>query len=118
MNPLALFMDWYTRQLQVTRASIPSACCLSTLGLDNFPNARFVSLKEIANDAFVVTGPLSSRKGLEIHHSNKVALTFWWAETERQVRIQGEATRIPDKLADKYFAERSQEAQVVSLVSR
>jgi pyridoxamine 5'-phosphate oxidase len=46
---------------------------------------------------------LNPRKGHEINLCNKVALTFWWVETERQVRIQGEATQISKALADKYF---------------
>ena len=97
--------------------SIPSACCLSTIGLDGFPNARFVSLKEVKNEAFIITGPVNSKKGLEIQHSPIVALTFWWADSERQVRCQGSAVEIADFEADKYFSERSRESQIVSCVS-
>ena len=118
MNPLQLFTQWYNEELKLTKVRIPSACCLSTIGLDDFPNARFVSLKEIVEDAFIVTGPLASRKGLEIGKCNKVALTFWWTETERQVRIQGEAIEIADNLADKFFWERPFDSQIVSLISR
>jgi len=117
MMPIQIFIDWYSQELKQTNARIPSACCLSTIGVDNYPNARFVSLKEIVDDKFIITGPLTSRKGLEILQSNKVALTFWWTSTERQVRIQGEATQISDQQADKYFSERSVDSQIVSLVS-
>ena len=117
MNPIALFEAWYAEELGLTQVSIPSACCLSTTGLDGYPNARFVSLKEILDDRFIITGPLASRKGREIAQSDKVALTFWWTQTERQIRIQGEASLISDELADKYFAERPRDAQLVSLTS-
>lgn len=33
------------------------------------------------------------------------------------MRIQGKATKITDQLADKYFAERNRESQIVSIVS-
>ena len=66
MNPITLFQNWFAEAVEASSASIPSACCLSTLGLDGYPNARFVSLKEIVEDSFVVTGSLASRKGLEI----------------------------------------------------
>ena len=117
MKPVQLFESWYDEELQLTTANVPSACCLSTIGLDGYPNARFVSLKEVVDESFVVTGPLSSRKGLEIDYTNKVALTFWWTVTERQVRIQGDATKISGTLADKYFGDRGIESQIVSFVS-
>ena len=117
MTHIQIFNQWFNDELKLTKVRIPSACCLSTIGSDNYPNARFVSLKEIVEDNFVVTGPLTSRKGIEINLINNVALTFWWTETERQVRIQGNATTIGDKLANKYFSERNRNSQIVSMVS-
>lgn len=117
MSPIELFNKWYNEELNLTTVKIPSACCLSTIGIDGFPNARFVSLKEVTSNHFIITGPTTSRKGIEINSNNKVALTFWWTETERQVRIQGTATKISEKLADKYFAERNRESQIVSIIS-
>jgi len=117
MTPIQLFIKWFGEEQELTTVRIPSACCLSTIGVDGFPNARFVSLKEVEENRFIVTGPLTSRKGTEISRINKVALTFWWTETERQVRIQGNTTRITEQLADKYFAERGRDSQIISIVS-
>jgi pyridoxamine 5'-phosphate oxidase len=116
-TPIKIFSKWFDEELKLTTVSIPTACCLSTIGTDNYPNARFVSLKEIIENNFIITGSLTSRKGLEINETNKVALTFWWTETERQVRIQGNSTIISDELADKYFTERNRDSQIVSIVS-
>ena len=116
-RPIEIFNKWFSEELNLTKVSIPTACCLSTIGTDNYPNARFVSLKGIVNKNFIVTGTLTSRKGLEINETNKVALTFWFTETERQIRIQGNATVINNELADKYFAERNRDSQIVSIVS-
>jgi len=101
-----------------TSVSIPSACCLSSFGLNGYPNARVVSLKEIIEDTFIITGPLASRKGKELLNNPKVSLVFWWTETGRQVRIQGEATQIDDELANIYFKERNKESQIVSQISK
>ncbi len=117
MTPIEHFKEWFKEELNLTKVRIPTACCLSTIGIDGFPNARFVSLKDIVENSFVVTGALSSRKGIEINNTNKVALTFWWTETERQVRVQGNATIVSKELADKYFAERNRNSQIVSIVS-
>ena len=117
-DPISLFKKWYHEELQNNDAQIPSACCLSTTGLDGYPNARFLSLKDIINNSFIITGSLKSRKATEINASNKTALSFWWAASGRQVRIQGDAYQIEDEIADKYFQERSKESQVISLISK
>jgi len=115
-NPIELFTNWFEEEKALSKTQIPTAVCLSTIGIDNFPNARFVSLKELIDDSFVITGPLNSRKGIEIENNDKVALTFWWTETERQVRIQGVADKIPEQLADKYFKARSENSKAVSVI--
>lgn len=117
MTAIQHFDTWYKEELSLTKVNLPAACCLSTIGLDGFPNARFVALKDIVENSFIVTGPLTARKGIEINANSKVALTFWWAATERQIRIQGFATKITEQLADQYFAARSRESQLVSIVS-
>ena len=116
MNPVQLFDEWLSEELKHKTAGISTACCLSTIGLDGYPNARFVSLKETHNNRFIITGPLNSRKGLEIKINGKVALAFWWTATERQVRIQGTATIISHAQAEKYFSDRSFESQIVSTI--
>ena len=116
-TPIEQFNKWFKEELSLTKVRIPTACCLSSIGLDGYPNARFVSLKDVVEDGFIITGTLTSRKGIEIKNCNKAALTFWWTKTERQVRVQGNATDISGQLADKYFAERSRDSQIVSLVS-
>lgn len=118
MNPIEKFTDWHQAELRQTTLQNPSSCCLSTVGTDGFPNSRFVSLKEIKTERFVVTGSYASRKAREIAIDNKVALAFWWPCTERQVRIQGVARVIGRAEADRYFHERGRSAQLVSSISR
>jgi pyridoxamine 5'-phosphate oxidase len=116
-NPIEKFEQWYQEVKDCSKVNIPSACCLSTNGLDEYPNARFVSLKGIINNSFIITGSQTSRKGFEIKNSDKVALTFWWPETEKQIRIQGTATKLSNKNADIYFSERNRESQILSIIS-
>ncbi|MFT4662215.1 MAG: pyridoxamine 5'-phosphate oxidase [Glaciecola sp.] len=116
MNPLILFEKWFSEEKNLNKLKLPSACCLSTIGLDGYPNSRFVSLKEIANDSFVITGPLNSRKGNEIENCPKAALTFWWTSTERQIRIQGDVSKISKPNAEIYFEQRNRDSKIVSTV--
>jgi len=116
MGPIKQFKKWYKDETKESPVRIPSACCLTSIGLDGYPNARFVSLKEIIDNKFVVTGSLKSRKGVELLANPKASLTFWWTATERQIRIQGDSIQIENKLADKYFKARNKEAQIVSQI--
>jgi len=118
MDPITTFKQAYAQQLQQTAERIPSACCLSTTGLDAYPNSRIVSFKGIREDQMIITGPLYSRKGSEIDKNPKVSLVFWWHETEKQIRIQGIARTIDAAWADLYFDARNTEAKIISHISR
>jgi pyridoxamine 5'-phosphate oxidase len=115
MNPLELFEEWYDNEKQASTLKLPAACCLSTIGLDGYPNSRFVSLKEVSEKGFIITGSFDSRKGKEIEKTPKASLTFWWTETQSQVRIQGDVVKITPREANNYFKERSRAAQIVSV---
>jgi pyridoxamine 5'-phosphate oxidase len=117
IDPLEIFRNGYDEELSKSRVRLPSACCLGTIGLDGYPNSRFVSLKEVRGEDFIFTGPLNSGKGQELLKNPKVSLTFWWTETERQVRVQGVAVPLSNELADSYFKDRNKDAQVLAYVS-
>jgi len=116
LDPIGIFKNWYNDEKKISKALIPSACCLSTIGIDGFPNARYVSLKDICSGKFIITGSIITQKGLEIFQNNKVALTFWWNETKRQVRIQGFADKISNDAADIYFAERDISSKLATVI--
>ena len=118
MDPTDQFKDWFKKETDVTTSALPSACCLSSIGIDGYPNARFVSLKEVRDGLFIVTGSIVSRKGKEITKNPKVALTFWWPSTEKQVRVQGTTSIIDASRAEQYFQDRSHDSRIVSQISR
>lgn len=116
MTPVRLFESWLADEVQQSTLELPFACCLSTIGTDGYPNSRFVSLKEVFDDSFVVTGPTDARKGIEVAACSRVALAFWWTATMRQVRIQGDASIMPAAKTDEYFEQRNRESKIVSTV--
>lgn len=118
MDPFIKFQSWYQEEVEASDTLIPSACCLSTIGTDGYPNARFVSLKEMKDEQFIINGPMDSRKGNEIIYKPRAALTFWWPVTGRQVRVQGDVRKIDPSEADRYFRERQRESQIVSWASK
>lgn len=117
MNPMEQLLDWQKEQQKQAKSEMPGLCCLSTIGEDDFPNARYVSLKEINDQGFIMTGPLQSMKGKELLSCSKTALTFWWKETGRQVRVQGEATQLSPQEADEIFVELTRDVQILCWAS-
>ncbi|WP_448532764.1 pyridoxamine 5'-phosphate oxidase [Parathermosynechococcus lividus] len=104
-NPLHQFQVWFTDAVNAELPE-PNAMTLATIGLDGMPAARVVLLKELDERGFVFFTNYRSRKGQELAHTPKAALVFWWAELERQVRIEGTVERISAAESDHYFATR------------
>jgi pyridoxamine 5'-phosphate oxidase len=76
-----------------------------------------VLLKGFDERGFVFFTNYLSRKGLEIEENPNVALVFYWKELERQVRIEGLASKVSDEESDEYFQSRPRESQAGAIVS-
>ena len=64
----------------------PNAMCLSTCK-DNVPTARYVLLKHHDEKGYVWYTNYTSRKSQDLLENPRAALTFWWGDLERSVRI-------------------------------
>ena len=116
-DPLRVLNEWLHAASE-SALRVPHACTLSTIGLDGAPNARSVAIKGVTDAGIVVTGPTGSRKGRELATDPRCAITGWWDELGRQVRIQGTATPLDRETAAKFFAARPREARLIAIVSR
>lgn len=117
-NPIDLFRQYYDEARADSPLAHPQAFCLSTIGSDGTPEARFVALKEILDEGFVFCSSADSAKGQEIAKNPAVALTFWWDNAEKQVRISGRAETVDDERSDRYFARRYRASQITSHASK
>lgn len=84
----------------------PTAMNLATVDENGKPNSRMVLLKQTTPQGFIFFTNYLSRKGQALSQHPFAALTFFWAELERQVRIEGRVERLPEALSDEYFASR------------
>ena len=84
----------------------PTGVNVATVNEDGRPTSRMVLLKEVNEQGFVFFTNYHSRKGRAIEHNPFVALTFFWPELERSVRIEGKAEKISPEQSDEYFATR------------
>lgn len=115
--PFMVFAHWLHEHTSKSRSNYTGACVLSTVGMDGYPNARNVSIKLLEYPYLIFGTPINSLKSIEIKASKKVALTFWWEESMRQIRIQGIASELDEETADFVFEKRNKGSQVVSLIS-
>lgn len=115
-DPIEQFSLWFDEAVQA-QARVPNAMTLATVGADCRPSARVVLLKGVEEGCFVFYTNFDSRKGHELASSPYAALVFFWAELERQVRIEGNVHRVSDADADAYFRSRPRGSQLGSWAS-
>jgi pyridoxamine 5'-phosphate oxidase len=109
-DPFNQFRVWLDEAIDSEVPEV-NAMCLSTLGMNGFPNARIVLLKEM-DHWFVFFTNYESEKGREIAANPKASLTFFWPELERQVRIMGLIEKVSNKESDEYFLSRPKGSQI------
>ena len=116
VDPLALFDRWFTAACDGERDA--NAMSLGTATPDGRPSIRTVLLKGYGADGFVFYTNYNSRKAREIADNARVTLMFFWPGPERQVRIEGTATRVSAAESDEYFASRPLESRISVYASR
>jgi pyridoxamine 5'-phosphate oxidase len=110
-NPILQFEKWFDEALQ-SNALEPSAMTLATISETGRPSARIVLLKGITDKRFYFFTNYQSQKGKELETNPACALTFFWPELERQVRISGFAQRATADESDQYFHSRPRGSQL------
>jgi pyridoxamine 5'-phosphate oxidase len=110
-DPLRQFQRWLDEAI-AGQLPEPTAMTLATADADGTPAARIVLLKGMDARGFVFFTNYQSRKGGELAARPAAALLFYWVELERQVRIDGVASRVDAADSDAYFASRPQLARI------
>lgn len=104
-DPMAQFTRWFDEAVNAAVVE-PNAMCLATATPDASPSARMVLLKGFDARGFVFYTDYRSRKGQELADNPRASLCFFWAELERQVRINGAVQRVSRAESDEYFQSR------------
>ena len=116
-DPIKKFNLWLNEAVN-DGVKEPHAMVLSTVNHMGAPSARIVLLREVCSDGFVFYSNYLSKKGSQISENNKVALTFYWEELEKQIRIEGEANKIEPYKSDNYFSTRPFESKISAIISK
>lgn len=115
-NPLIQFSKWMNEALEAD-VNEPTAMNLATVNNQNRPSARIVLLKGIENNSFVFFTNYHSHKGRDMEHKPYAALTFFWPELERQVRIEGKIIKVDSSYSTEYFQSRPIASQIGAIAS-
>jgi len=103
-DPMKLLRRWFAEAVQAGGRD-PNAMTLATADAQGRPDARIVLCKDLDEGVVFYTN-LRSRKGEELGANPRACALFYWAELERQVRIEGAVSRVEDGEADAYFGQR------------
>ncbi len=110
-DPLFFFRQWFEEAIK-SQVNEPNAMCLSTATPEGKPAARIVLLKGVDQTGFVFFTNYHSRKGQMLEANPQAALTFFWPELERQVRVEGKVEKVSEQEADAYFLSRPFQSQL------
>lgn len=110
-NPIRQFEKWFKEALE-SELPEPNAMNLASISEGGRPSSRIVLLKGVENGQFIFFTNYQSQKGRELELNPACALNFFWPELERQVRIEGVASRVDPKASDTYFQSRPRGSQI------
>lgn len=116
-DPIVQFQRWLENAVSFG-VTEPNAMVLATAAANGRPSARTVLLKGIDERGFVFYTNQQSRKGEELAANPLCALVFPWHMMERQVRVEGTASKLPDDEVDAYFASRPRGSQLGAWASQ
>ncbi len=107
-DPLPALEEWMGEVIARKLQPNPNAMTLATVDADGRPSARIVLCKgyDLERGFLEFFTNTTSRKGDALASNPRAALLFHWDDLDRQIRIEGPVSRVPDARADEYYASR------------
>ncbi|GAB2973555.1 pyridoxine/pyridoxamine 5'-phosphate oxidase [Frigoribacterium salinisoli] len=115
-EPFRLFHDWFADAVDAGVAQ-PQAAVLSTVSTGGGAAGRVVLLKDV-DDAFSFSTSAESPKGHDVAGEPRVALTLFWPDRGRQVRVVGEVEPSDRPVAEQDFRHRHPETRAAAVAVR
>ncbi len=110
-SPFEQFEKWFCQAVDA-KIPDPSAMSLATVSVDGKPTQRTVLLKLFDEKGFVFFTNYTSQKAQQISENANVSMLFPWTELERQIEINGKASKISTAESLKYFLTRPKGSQL------
>ena len=110
-DPVSMFRQWMDDTVAAGLHE-PNAMVVATVSPQGRPSSRMVLLKGVDERGFVFFTNYESRKAAEIAANPHVSLLFPWHDLQRQVRVEGAASKVSAEESEAYFASRPRESQL------
>jgi len=110
-NPFKQFEIWFQEAQRVVPI-LPNAMTLATSTKEGVPSSRVVLLKGFDERGFVFYTNYESQKGRELEANPICALSFYWSQLARQIRITGRVIRTTRAESEAYFHTRPFDSQL------
>ena len=110
-DPIKQFQVWFNDAI-AAKLPLPEAMTLATATPDGKPSARMVLLKQVDHDGFVFFTNYRSAKAEQLDANPYAALVFYWAQLDRQVRVEGSVVKTSAQESRDYFSTRPRESQI------
>ncbi len=104
-DPLGLLRRWICDAGGTARIDA-IAMALATADASGRPSARIVLLRGVDVRGLRFFTSYESRKGHELAENPRAAAVLYWPKLERQVRVEGDVTKLPEEESDEYFSAR------------
>jgi len=117
-SPVAPLEGWFKEAQAENARPNPLAVALSTINANGAPSSRMVLLKGFDEYGAVFYTNYTSDKANDIEANPNVSLLFHWDQMQRQIRIQGIATKVTAEESDTYFESRHRLSQVGAWASK
>jgi len=116
-DPAAEFAAWLSAAV-AAGVPEPHAMTVSTADEQGRPSARVLILKNVDRDGWQFASGAESRKGRELAANPWAALTFYWPQQGRQVRVRGQVRPLPAEAGARDFLARAPESRAEALLGR
>ena len=115
--PFSQFEKWF---MQASEAKLvdPNAMIIATASKQAKPTQRTVLLKQFDDKGFVFFTNYGSNKAQQIDENAQVSLLFPWLSLERQIEINGHASKITEAESLAYFQSRPHGSQLGAWASK
>ena len=115
--PYLLFKAKYDEAVDAGQKGIEAISISSYSKEISEVDSRYVNLKFILNDEFIFFSNYNSPKASSFNSHNQIAALVYWPSINAQIRMRAKIKRTTDEFNQKYFFDRSEEKNALSISS-
>lgn len=116
-EPVSLFVSWLGEAADA-KVVEPHVMTLSTVDAQGRPDARVVILRNVSDEGWQFTASAAGVKGAQLAANPQAALSFYWREQGRQVRVRGQVSAAEPSVSAADFLAQSEGSRIADLVGR